>query len=273
MIKLFRKIRQKLISENRVSKYLIYAVGEIVLVVIGILIALQINNWNEARNLAVRKVETLHEFQESLRSDLRKIEANMAINVQVKQSASLILDYMDKDLPYNDTLKYQFGRTVITWPIDIKVGVYQNYRSSNLGLISSTKLKQSISNVYETRYSNLKRFQNQYIEMINKASQDLLNTRFESFLDSNYETWKIDNNFASTESYNADDVVNVMVPVNFENLKNDQEYRYFLRMLINKYNWWVEIQAASMQEAINNLLTVIDNELENMDDYTKLVHS
>ena len=49
MIKFFRKIRQRLLTENKFSKYLIYAIGEIVLVVIGILIALQINNWNEER--------------------------------------------------------------------------------------------------------------------------------------------------------------------------------------------------------------------------------
>lgn len=48
MIKFFRKIRQKLLAENKFSKYLIYAIGEIVLVVIGILIALQVNNANEA---------------------------------------------------------------------------------------------------------------------------------------------------------------------------------------------------------------------------------
>lgn len=47
MIKFFRKIRQRLIAENKVSKYLLYAIGEIILVVIGILIALQINNNNE----------------------------------------------------------------------------------------------------------------------------------------------------------------------------------------------------------------------------------
>ena len=49
MIKFFRKIRQKLLTQNKFSKYLLYAVGEIVLVVIGILIALQINNWNQDR--------------------------------------------------------------------------------------------------------------------------------------------------------------------------------------------------------------------------------
>ena len=47
MIKFFRKIRQNMIKENKVSKYLLYAIGEIILVVIGILIALSINNWNE----------------------------------------------------------------------------------------------------------------------------------------------------------------------------------------------------------------------------------
>ncbi|TVZ56074.1 hypothetical protein OD91_1353 [Lutibacter sp. Hel_I_33_5] len=52
MIKFFRKIRQKLLTENKFSKYLIYAIGEIILVVIGILIALQINNWNEHRKTA-----------------------------------------------------------------------------------------------------------------------------------------------------------------------------------------------------------------------------
>ena len=49
MIKIFRRFRHKLLSENKLSKYLIYALGEIVLVVIGILIALQINNLNEQR--------------------------------------------------------------------------------------------------------------------------------------------------------------------------------------------------------------------------------
>ena len=53
MIKFFRKIRQKLLSEGKTGKYLKYAIGEIVLVVIGILIALQINNWNENRKAEI----------------------------------------------------------------------------------------------------------------------------------------------------------------------------------------------------------------------------
>ena len=55
MIKFFRKIRQNLLKENNTSKYFKYAIGEILLVVIGILIALQINNWNENRKLLLQQ--------------------------------------------------------------------------------------------------------------------------------------------------------------------------------------------------------------------------
>ncbi len=62
MIKFFRKIRQQLLTENKFSKYLIYAIGEILLVVIGILIALQINNWNEGEKEKKLEDESLRKI-------------------------------------------------------------------------------------------------------------------------------------------------------------------------------------------------------------------
>jgi len=87
MIKFFRKIRQKLLSENppdqagragKFSKYLIYAIGEIILVVIGILIALGINNWNEGNKKDTEEREyltnLLAEF-ETNQEELKRINA------------------------------------------------------------------------------------------------------------------------------------------------------------------------------------------------------
>jgi len=67
-MKIFRNIRQKLAAENNVAKYLRYAIGEIVLVVIGILIALQINNWNENRKLN----QSRQDYYRQLLIDLNK---------------------------------------------------------------------------------------------------------------------------------------------------------------------------------------------------------
>jgi len=70
MIKFFRKIRQKYLAENKIGKYLKYAVGEIILVAIGIFIALQVNNWNNKRLAEAEEYELLEEFKEELILDL-----------------------------------------------------------------------------------------------------------------------------------------------------------------------------------------------------------
>ncbi len=68
MINFFRKIRKKLADDNKPLKYMRYAIGEIVLVVIGILIALSINNWNENRINKLKETQFLESFKEDLKS-------------------------------------------------------------------------------------------------------------------------------------------------------------------------------------------------------------
>ncbi|MCX2719179.1 DUF6090 family protein [Lentiprolixibacter aurantiacus] len=77
MIKFFRRIRQQLLTENNFRKYMIYAIGEIILVVIGILIALQINNWNEGRKEFRKSKALLEEFRRDLARDT--IESNLVM--------------------------------------------------------------------------------------------------------------------------------------------------------------------------------------------------
>jgi hypothetical protein len=80
MIKIFRKIKQNMLTENKFSKYILYAIGEIILVVIGILIALQINNWNQIKT--DRKVEQqyISSLIEDAKTDLSNFKNAITLN-------------------------------------------------------------------------------------------------------------------------------------------------------------------------------------------------
>lgn len=78
MIAFFKRFRQRLLSENKFSKYLLYAIGEIILVVIGILIALQINNWNENRKDNVQLQTYYKQLLEELELDVNAIKFSIS---------------------------------------------------------------------------------------------------------------------------------------------------------------------------------------------------
>jgi len=72
MLSFFRSIRQRLLSKNEVTRYIIYAIGEIALVMIGILLALQVNNWNEGRKNIKKEVIYLQNFKKDLEFEISR---------------------------------------------------------------------------------------------------------------------------------------------------------------------------------------------------------
>ena len=115
MIKFFRKIRQKLVTENKFSKYLLYAIGEIVLVVIGILIALQLNNLNEIDKVKDTEILYINALHDEFSNNLIEVERVMKLNAIGLAHANALLDKMgtsDLDLTEKvfDSLMY---RTII----------------------------------------------------------------------------------------------------------------------------------------------------------------
>ena len=160
MIKFFRNIRQKLLSENRFSKYLLYAIGEIVLVVIGILIALSINNWNENRKT---EKEIINLFS-ALRNDL----------IQDTQLIKGRLPFIHEQYALNETLRARVAKpnaTVDTlvrimrfefnpnWVVQIPYNTNAYNSLVQTGLIENLpdSLKTSIKNFYTTKSSLMDR--------------------------------------------------------------------------------------------------------------------
>ena len=117
MIKFFRKIRQNLLMENKTGKYFKYAFGEIILVVIGILIALQINNWNQKNSDQKIAQDYISSLIEDAKTDLSNFDTIISLNekriTNLDSLASQCYSYNEKEekdaelmLWYITSLKY-----------------------------------------------------------------------------------------------------------------------------------------------------------------------
>lgn len=102
MISFFRNLRKRLLSERKVSKYLLYATGEILLVVIGILIALQINNWNDKQNQVTKERELLISVLENIKADSISIDSVIAGTNQILKVHDDLIQLSQQKISVNE---------------------------------------------------------------------------------------------------------------------------------------------------------------------------
>jgi len=244
MIPFFRKLRKQLANDNKPLKYLRYAIGEIVLVVIGILIALSINNWNEQRK--ARKVETniLMELLATVQSDLEFQNYIKNIRIASNASAQLLIDHLNKGLPYNDSLRYDFGRANETFDGYIKDQAYQKAKNYGLDFIESDSLKELLTWTYEINTININGMSDDYSLYHNVTVMPVINQLFE------------------ISDFIPSDLINLMVPINYESLKTNVLYKNILRTRIaktNKFLVFFERRISRMETLVELLQQEIEN--------------
>jgi hypothetical protein len=180
MIKFFRKIRENLVMENKTSKYFKYAIGEIVLVVIGILIALQINNWNENKKNKKTELLFLKEIKASLTSDTLTIRDVLSFN----QNKIIIVNNLTKifidTLTHNDRFKIIEANTKAFTAYEVfnpKQTTWNNLLSSkSLDIVQDAKLRNALIDYYSFDYSSS--IQERIISMNRKIIDDYFSKFF-----------------------------------------------------------------------------------------------
>lgn len=144
MIKFFRHIRKDLMEKNKTGKYFKYAIGEIILVVIGILIALQINNWNENRKERVQEQELLTQLQSEFKSNLEQLDRKMEMRTNMISASLKLLHYVDyPETRHSDSILKYIGHTILTPTFDPIIN--DAISSGRIQLIQNTILKENLS--------------------------------------------------------------------------------------------------------------------------------
>lgn len=155
MFTLFRRLRRNLLSTDRYAKYLLYALGEILLVVIGILLALQINNWNEERVLKKKERLYLKEIRQNLIDDLGDTRYILQFN---KHKDSVIENCLQNILNTESNREAMIGISR-NMPVLAEYNVLTQNRvafdnmlsAQNIDLITSDTLRTALSSYYSER--------------------------------------------------------------------------------------------------------------------------
>lgn len=159
MIKFLRRIRQNLLMENKTSKYFKYAIGEIILVVLGILIAVQINNWNENKNERELERNYLELLTQDLSEDAVSLTELVYLSNESVVSKNIILDYQEGNISEPDSLSTHFLRAVfngITNFVPNKGAINEIQNAGGLSLIKNEVVRNQILKLYN-EYDNVEK--------------------------------------------------------------------------------------------------------------------
>jgi len=235
---------------GKTGKYFKYAIGEIVLVVIGILIALSINNWNEENKLKVQETEALTEIISDLTININKFDEtlngeNRPGNISnTLSSLHIIIEHLNSKEVYHDSLDTHFA--IITYSlnnINYKTSGYESLSSVGLDLIKNTKLRSEIGEYYTSS-----------IVIPQNASIGVM----EDF--SSYMLEYIRKYFISTDD--PDSGIYRLHPRNYNVLREKGEYLESLKMYLGGYRSYEE-QINYAKDATNTLKNNIETYLKN----------
>jgi hypothetical protein len=207
MIKFYRKIRQNLLMENKTGKYLKYAIGEIILVVIGILLALQINNWNENRKLKEKEISNIQNlveeigFNNTILKSLNEVDSTSLI---VGKKMLTILK--NKDSKYKDSMSYDFSKMLDSRIFISRRTAYENLKSIDFNVIKSDSIRMNLSFIYDGLYSYLDNEQNTKRNESSKQIKNIIQNNFEriegnEIVPNDYEDLKKNKNFTNALSF------------------------------------------------------------------------
>ena len=244
MIKFFRKIRQRLLSENKFSKYLLYAVGEIVLVVIGILIALQINNWNDHKKERAVEIKILNEILSNLEHDLVEIRLDITVMDSVNKANENIRRFIQTYRVPGDEFFYDVSTLRVNPHFDPNKSGYNLLVSRGVEIILNDELRESLSVLYESLYPYYYRYEEERTQFKLHEINPFLLKHFEWHLRPELQ-------FFGHQKINIED---------YKVLKEDSNFTKLL-FAVAYDNTLVQNRARLVEHGIESLILEIEHEL------------
>ncbi|MFZ9003241.1 MAG: DUF6090 family protein [Robiginitalea sp.] len=140
---------------GRFRKYFLYAIGEIALVMIGILLALQVNNWNEAGKARQQEIKIYREILSDLKVTLQEVNHDMQYHQSVLERTQHLIDHITEKKPFTDSLIFDFIGTQSDLQVYPKTSGYEALNSLGLNLLSNDSVRIKITDLYQLSLKRL----------------------------------------------------------------------------------------------------------------------
>ena len=238
MIPFFRKLRRQFLDTKQLGRYLLYALGEVLLVMVGILLALQVDNWNEERKERKEELELLEALKMDLESAGEELEIVGKYNLKYLEGYLQIYSFIQENRPYDTILNQAFANLDVWEPPYLSTMTYETLKTRGIDLIRNDSLKRHIAKVYTF---DLKRI-----------TDDQLPWEW-SFSQNTTQRMMVENVRRDIEKWSA-------APNDFEDLKENDSFLNFLSILISIRRSHVDVDR-EVQSAIDSLVSHIDSEL------------
>jgi hypothetical protein len=217
LIKIFGKIRQRLLTENKFSKYLLYAIGEIILVVIGILIALQINKWNDKKIERNREADFIEKLKNQLENNIENLNENIEEYTFTYENSNNYIPIIGDSITEN--VNQKLDSLVLLNSYDFHTNINMNtiieaQQNGDLNLVSSDSLRQFVYDIIKT---------NTIVQERNRIANTHLNNEFTPYLTKNFNIRSLVNTAFPNDSIGKsmiykNDNINNLYKQEFENL-------------------------------------------------------
>jgi len=253
-------------AKNKTGKYLKYAIGEIVLVVIGILIALSINNWNEARKERIQEIVLLKQLQTEFKSNLQQLDEKIFIRQEIMNSASQLLSYIDNpETRIKDSINKHIALSIGYATFDPIVSDLSS--SGGLKLLKNNDLKQLLSfwtseivQVTESEQTWYKYRTEVYLPFLIEHYQ--LRTARHNLINTNYLKKYQTNKNMDSYLYKLGGIGTTKYPEDFNHLLNQPNYEDHLTRCIVTNNI-SDVQSVILRTRVVEILELLETEITN----------
>ncbi len=253
MLTFLRKIRKSLIKSQPAGasakqggstrKYILYAIGEIALVVMGILIALQINNWNEERKTKIFEKEILKDINIGLALNIWQLENAVKSCNRAANSCKIVLDFLNDEMNYHDSLSIHFSRTIRWFRPTVTNAGYESLKSYGRHLVKNDSIRHQ-----------LEIFDVEWIHVLHERQEQFFNVTVSPILTKHFTV----TNFSQSIHIEPG---NQMKPFDVMELKRSREYYNIINTLrLNREGqaWWYN----NWLENMKKISVMIEKELD-----------